>query len=86
MSSTYVASQWIRTLNAPLSEVDPELHDIMEHEKRRQRVSLALIASENYTSRAVYDALGSMMSNKYSEGYPGVSALSISVPPFLPMT
>ena len=43
----------------------------MEKEKRRQRVSLALIASENYTSKAVYDALGSMMSNKYSEGYPG---------------
>mmetsp|Transcript_22725 Transcript_22725/g.40140 ORF Transcript_22725/g.40140 Transcript_22725/m.40140 type:complete len:496 (+) Transcript_22725:62-1549(+) len=58
-------------LNAPLTETDPELQDIMEYEKRRQRNSLVLIASENFTSRSVYDALGSHMSNKYSEGYPG---------------
>ncbi|GBG28101.1 Serine hydroxymethyltransferase [Hondaea fermentalgiana] len=58
-------------LNAPLSETDPDLLDIMELEKRRQRNSLVLIASENFTSRSVYDALGSHMSNKYSEGYPG---------------
>lgn len=37
----------------------------------RQRDSLVLIASENFTSKSVYDALGSIMSNKYSEGYPG---------------
>ena len=43
----------------------------MEHEKQRQRDSLVLIASENYTSLSVFDALGSVMSNKYSEGYPG---------------
>eukprot|EP00640_Fibrocapsa_japonica_P001868 CAMPEP_0113943008 /NCGR_PEP_ID=MMETSP1339-20121228/15930_1 /TAXON_ID=94617 /ORGANISM="Fibrocapsa japonica" /LENGTH=452 /DNA_ID=CAMNT_0000947733 /DNA_START=219 /DNA_END=1577 /DNA_ORIENTATION=- /assembly_acc=CAM_ASM_000762 len=43
----------------------------MEHEKQRQRETLGLIASENLTSRSVYDALGSVMSNKYSEGYPG---------------
>jgi glycine/serine hydroxymethyltransferase len=42
-----------------------------EHEKQRQRESLVLIASENFTSKAVFDALGSVMSNKYSEGYPG---------------
>eukprot|EP00908_Phaeocystis_cordata_P021387 Transcript_3738.p1 GENE.Transcript_3738~~Transcript_3738.p1 ORF type:complete len:520 (-),score=263.12 Transcript_3738:132-1628(-) len=57
-------------LNAPLSETDPELFDIIEHEKRRQRNSLVLIPSENYTSKSVLDALGSVMSNKYSEGYP----------------
>lgn len=57
-------------LNAPLSETDPDLWDIMEHEKRRQRTSLCLIPSENFTSKAVLDALGSVMSNKYSEGYP----------------
>jgi len=51
--------------------VDPELWDIMEREKQRQRNSLVLIASENFTSQAVFDALGSVMSNKYSEGYPG---------------
>lgn len=43
----------------------------MEKEKERQRDSLVLIASENFASRAVMDALGSVMSNKYSEGYPG---------------
>jgi len=58
------------SLNASLEETDPELFDIMEHEKKRQRNSLALIPSENFTSRAVFDALGSVMSNKYSEGYP----------------
>merc|ERR1719217_1117264 len=57
-------------LNAPLSETDPELFDIIEHEKLRQRNSLVLIPSENYTSKSVLDALGSVMSNKYSEGYP----------------
>ena len=60
----------LQMLNAPLAETDPELFDIMEHEKRRQRTSLVLIPSENFTSKAVLDALGSVMSNKYSEGYP----------------
>ena len=61
---------WASALNAPLRESDPALFDIMEREKRRQRESLVLIASENFTSRSVFDALGSVMSNKYSEGYP----------------
>jgi len=58
-------------LNAPLVETDPELYAIIENEKARQRDSLVLIASENFTSKSVFDALGSVMSNKYSEGYPG---------------
>ena len=58
------------TLNASLEETDPQLFDIMELEKRRQHRSLVLIPSENFTSKAVLDALGSVMSNKYSEGYP----------------
>merc|ERR1719326_1549064 len=58
-------------LNSPLAETDPELWDIMEREKQRQRESLCLIPSENFTSKAVLDALGSVMQNKYSEGYPG---------------
>eukprot|EP00611_Tribonema_gayanum_P014032 TRINITY_DN252_c0_g1_i10.p1 TRINITY_DN252_c0_g1~~TRINITY_DN252_c0_g1_i10.p1 ORF type:complete len:500 (-),score=191.79 TRINITY_DN252_c0_g1_i10:592-2091(-) len=62
---------WATALNEPLSKTDPELFDIIEHEKQRQRDSLVLIASENFTSKAVFDALGSVMSNKYSEGYPG---------------
>eukprot|EP00945_MAST-04E_sp_MAST-4E-sp1_P000558 g558.t1 len=60
----------VSRLNRPLSECDPELYNIMEDEKVRQVNTLALIASENYTSKAVLDALGSVMSNKYSEGYP----------------
>ncbi|KAL4936927.1 hypothetical protein BDV06DRAFT_203956 [Aspergillus oleicola] len=50
---------------------DPEVAKIMENEIQRQRESVVLIASENFTSRAVFDALGSPMCNKYSEGYPG---------------
>ncbi|KAI2727626.1 hypothetical protein CBS147354_3299 [Penicillium roqueforti] len=50
---------------------DPEIAALMEKEIQRQRESIVLIASENFTSRAVFDALGSPMCNKYSEGYPG---------------
>lgn len=49
---------------------DPELFDIIEREKRRQKTSLVLIPSENFASQSVLDALGSVMQNKYSEGYP----------------
>ncbi|KAI9860175.1 MAG: Serine hydroxymethyltransferase, cytosolic [Trichoglossum hirsutum] len=58
-------------LEKPLKESDPEIAEIMTKEIQRQRESIVLIASENFTSRAVFDALGSPMSNKYSEGYPG---------------
>jgi glycine hydroxymethyltransferase len=58
-------------LNKSLAETDPELLKLIEQEKARQRSSLVLIASENFTSRAVLDGLGSVLSNKYSEGYPG---------------
>ena len=58
-------------LNKSLLETDPELCQLIEAEKKRQQSSLVLIASENFTSRAVLDALGSVLSNKYSEGYPG---------------
>lgn len=58
-------------LNAPLAEVDPELYDILEREKHRQWTNIALIPSENFTSRAVMQASGSPMTNKYSEGRPG---------------
>ncbi|EMD68848.1 hypothetical protein COCSADRAFT_33708 [Bipolaris sorokiniana ND90Pr] len=54
-----------------LVDTDQEVAQIMEKEIQRQRESILLIASENVTSRAVFDALGSPMSNKYSEGYPG---------------
>ena len=58
-------------LNKSLAEMDPELCQLIEQEKKRQQSSLVLIASENFTSKAVLDALGSVLSNKYSEGYPG---------------
>ena len=52
----------------PLSEHDPVLFDLIEREKHRQWSGLELIASENLTSRAVMDCLGSALTNKYSEG------------------
>uniref|UniRef100_A0A9J7ZRI5 Serine hydroxymethyltransferase n=2 Tax=Cyprinus carpio TaxID=7962 RepID=A0A9J7ZRI5_CYPCA len=55
----------------PLSTNDPEVFNIIKKEKKRQTYGLELIASENFTSRAVLEALGSCMNNKYSEGYPG---------------
>lgn len=58
-------------LSKSLKESDPEIFDIIEQEKRRQRDSLALIPSENFTSVAVLETLGTVMQNKYSEGYPG---------------
>jgi glycine hydroxymethyltransferase len=53
-----------------LEEHDPELFDLIEQEKSRQWRSLELIASENFTSRAVMDCLGSALTNKYAEGLP----------------
>jgi glycine hydroxymethyltransferase len=70
--STYALSEQHKNLmEASLRELDPDVAEIMSHEIKRQRESIVLIASENVTSRAVFDALGSPMSNKYSEGYPG---------------
>ncbi len=54
-----------------LSTVDPELFALVEAEERYQRDTVRLIASENYVSRAVLEASGSVFTNKYSEGYPG---------------
>jgi len=70
-ASRSFASSAGRDLNKSLLETDTELCDLIEQEKARQRNSLVLIASENFTSKAVLDALGSVLSNKYSEGYPG---------------
>ncbi|MFZ3167811.1 MAG: serine hydroxymethyltransferase [Candidatus Methanoperedens sp.] len=55
----------------PLKTIDPEIYEVMRHEIERQRTKLNLIASENYASRAVLQAQGSVMTNKYAEGYPG---------------
>ncbi|XVF64934.1 hypothetical protein PTKIN_Ptkin09bG0206300 [Pterospermum kingtungense] len=64
-------ANWIHQLNAPLEEIDPEIADIIELEKARQWKGLELIPSENFTSVSVMQAVGSVMTNKYSEGYPG---------------
>jgi glycine hydroxymethyltransferase len=54
-----------------LKQVDPEIFNALEMEKKRQKETINLIASENYASRAVMEAQGSVFSNKYAEGYPG---------------
>jgi len=56
---------------APLSEVDPEIAAVLEAELRRQQGTLEMIASENFVPQAVLDAVGSVLTNKYAEGYPG---------------
>jgi len=60
-----------KILQSPLKDADPTVYDIIRKEKRRQKHFINLIPSENFTSQAVLDALGSVMQNKYSEGYPG---------------
>ena len=54
-----------------LAEVDPEIAGLLRREARRQALSLELIASENFVSEAVLEATGSVLTNKYAEGYPG---------------
>ncbi len=54
-----------------LAQIDPEIHELIRHEERRQHDTLRLIPSENYASRAVLEAGGSVLNNKSSEGYPG---------------
>jgi glycine hydroxymethyltransferase len=58
-------------LNRPLADVDPEIAQAIASERRRQNRGLELIASENFVSRAVLEATGCEMTNKYAEGYPG---------------
>ncbi|XP_060664890.1 serine hydroxymethyltransferase isoform X1 [Drosophila sulfurigaster albostrigata] len=60
-----------KMLQKSLEESDPELADIIKKEKQRQIEGLEMIASENFTSLAVLESLGSCLTNKYSEGYPG---------------
>ncbi|QLQ79310.1 hypothetical protein HG537_0B06580 [Torulaspora globosa] len=60
-----------KLVSSHLSESDPEVEQIIKDEIERQKHSIVLIASENFTSTAVFDALGTPMCNKYSEGYPG---------------
>ncbi|MCW2858874.1 MAG: glyA, partial [Actinoallomurus sp.] len=54
-----------------LASTDPDLAELIEAEATRQHDKIRLIASENYVSPAVLEATGSVLTNKYSEGYPG---------------
>jgi glycine hydroxymethyltransferase len=54
-----------------LRKADPDIFDVIQAEEKRQRENIELIASENFTSRAVMEAQGSCLTNKYAEGYPG---------------
>ncbi|HTS59207.1 MAG TPA: serine hydroxymethyltransferase [Terriglobales bacterium] len=58
-------------MSRPLDEVDPEVAAAIENETERQHAGLELIASENFVSEAVLEAMGSVFTNKYAEGYPG---------------
>ena len=58
-------------MSRPLEESDPEIATAIENETRRQHEGLELIASENFVSEAVLEAMGSVFTNKYAEGYPG---------------
>src|SRR3989304_7126416 len=53
-----------------LKAVDPQIYELIREEEKRQEEVLEMIPSENYTSKAVMEALGSVLTNKYSEGYP----------------
>ena len=59
------------SMTRPLHEVDPEVAAAIDNEVRRQHEGLELIASENFVSEAVLEAMGSVFTNKYAEGYPG---------------
>src|SRR5712671_6429680 len=65
--TTQTTSSMLRTL----AETDPEIATTIQNERHRQNNGLELIASENFVSRAVLEAAGSVMTNKYAEGYPG---------------
>ena len=66
MSDTFFGSDFDE-----LNSTDPEIAKVLLDELSRLRTGIQLIASENYTSPAVLTALGSVLSNKYAEGYPG---------------
>src|SRR2546430_11682363 len=68
MSKTTAAND---RMNRPLDSVDPQIASLLRDEARRQATGLELIPSENLVSEAVLEAMGSIFTNKYAEGYPG---------------
>ncbi|SHJ34651.1 glycine hydroxymethyltransferase [Roseomonas rosea] len=71
MNESSPAASADRFFNAPLSEIDPEIAEVLSRELVRQQDGIELIASENIVSRAVLEAQGSVLTNKYAEGLPG---------------
>src|SRR3954470_19271785 len=67
MSDSSVPSQFLESL----AVVDPEIADVLAKELGRQQSTLEMIASENFVPRAILEAQGSVLTNKYAEGYPG---------------
>src|SRR5438445_12528786 len=65
---TLMTEKW---MSGPLAESDHEISAAIDNEVRRQHEGLDLIASENFVSEAVLEAMGSVFTNKYAEGYPG---------------
>src|SRR6202142_2929948 len=61
----------LQRMSRPLDEVDPDIAAVIRDEVRRQATSIELIPSENFVSEAVLEAMGSVLTNKYAEGYPG---------------
>ncbi len=57
--------------NDPIASVDPDVAVVLDSELERQQTYLEMIASENFVPRAVLQAMGSVLTNKYAEGYPG---------------
>ena len=71
MNPTSALSALPKSLTGSLAEVDPEIADVLEKELGRQRNTLEMIASENFVPQAILETQGSVLTNKYAEGYPG---------------
>lgn len=71
MGISEIDSKLMSDISAPLEQVDPEVASYIDKEIQRQNNKILMIASENYVSRAVLEAQGSVLTNKYAEGYPG---------------
>ena len=69
--SKYLNSRYQDFFEKSLSETDPDLYKAISDELKRQQLHIELIASENIVSQAVLEAQGSVLTNKYAEGYPG---------------
>ena len=71
MNPTTAADTRAKSFTAPLSEVDPEIAAVIQNERDRQEHTLEMIASENFVPFSILEAQGSVLTNKYAEGYPG---------------